>query len=140
MEEQPHASTVGAANTLEEGTLAALQEVPNSHQGMKRFPQSIVAATSFDDGGDLLLHEQGSNHTAIIEKIGCTGLCNMKTFKEETNHHSHEPLLDCTSHLRFGFEDLKGDSRHLGVRNPFSFQDDAFSTSSSQLKEELLLS
>ena len=64
----------------------------------------------------------------------------METLKEEENQHSHEPLLDCTSHLRLGFEDLKEDSRHLGVRNPFSFQDDTFSMSSSQLKEELLLS
>ena len=32
------------------------------------------------------------------------------------------------------------DSRHLEVRNPFSFLDDPFSMSSSQLKEKLLLS
>ena len=61
MEEQPHASIVGAANTFEEGTLAALQEVPNAHQGMKRFPHYIVAANSFDQCGYLLLHDQGSN-------------------------------------------------------------------------------
>ena len=35
MEEQPHASKFRAANTLEEGILAALQEVPKHHQGMK---------------------------------------------------------------------------------------------------------
>ena len=74
MEEQPHALTIGAANTLEEGTLAALQEVPKSHQGMKRFPQSIVAAISFDNCGDFLLHDQGSNHTANLEKQVCTVL------------------------------------------------------------------
>ena len=67
----------------------------------------------------------------------------MEKFKEEINHHPHEPLLDCISHLRLGFENLKGrmeDSRHLEVRNPFSFLDDPFSMSSSQLKEKLLLS
>ena len=48
MEEQPHVATVGAANTLEEGTLAALQEVPKSHQGMKIFPLSIVTANHFE--------------------------------------------------------------------------------------------
>ena len=57
IEEHPHASIVGAANTLEEGTLVALQEVPNAHQGMKIFPQSIVAANSFDSCGDLLLYD-----------------------------------------------------------------------------------
>ena len=41
MEEQPHESTVGASNTFEEGTLAALQEVPNAHQDTKIFPHSI---------------------------------------------------------------------------------------------------
>ena len=107
---------------------------------MKIFPHSIVTATSFDQCGDLLLHDQGSNPIATIEQLGCTALCNMKTFKKESNHHSNEPLLDCTSHLRLGFEDLKDDSRHLGVRNPLSFQDDTFSISSSQLKEEILLS
>ena len=30
MEEQPHASIVGEAKTFEEGTLVALQEVPNA--------------------------------------------------------------------------------------------------------------
>ena len=35
---------------------------------------------------------------------------------------------------------MKEDSRNLGVRNTFSFQYDTFSMSSSQLKEELLLS
>ena len=55
MEEQPHASTVGAANTFEDGTLVALQEVPNAHQGMKIFPHSIVASNSSDQCGDLLL-------------------------------------------------------------------------------------
>ena len=131
---------LGQPNTLEEGTLAALQEVPNAHQGMKRFPQSIVAATSFENYGDFLLNDQGSNPIATIEQLGCTALCNMKNFKEETNHHLHEPLLDFISHWRLGFEALKDDSRHLEVRNPFSFQDDNFSMSSSQLKEELLLS
>ena len=75
MEEQPHASTVGATNTFEEGTLVALQEVPNAHQ----------------------------------EQLGCIALCNMETIKKESNCHSHEPLLDCTSHWRLGFEDLKID-------------------------------
>ena len=74
---------------------------------MKIFPHSIVVENYFDRCGDLLLHEQGSNHTATIEQLGCTALCNMETFKEEINQHRHEPLLDCTSHLRLGFEDLK---------------------------------
>ena len=106
MEEQPHASTVGAANTFEDGTLV----------------------------------DQGSNLIATIEKLGFTALCNMETLKEESNHHSHEPLLDCTLHWRLGFEALKMDGKHLGVRNPFSLQDDTFSMSSSQLKEKLLCS
>ena len=42
IEEQPHVSIVGATNTLEEGTLAALQEVPNAHQGMKRFHNLLL--------------------------------------------------------------------------------------------------
>ena len=67
MEKQPHASTVGAANNFEEGTLAALQEVPNAYQDMKIFPHSVVAANSFDQCGDLLLHDQGSNLIATIE-------------------------------------------------------------------------
>ena len=117
MEEQPHASTVGATNTLEEETLAALQEVPKYHQGMKIFPCSIVAENYFDQCGNLLLHDQGSNHTSTIEQLGCTALCNREKFKEKSNHHSHEPLLDCTSHWRLGFEALKDDSRHLAVRN-----------------------
>lgn len=140
MEKQPHASTVGATNTFEEGTLVALQEVPNAHQGMKRFPHSIVAANSFDQCGDLFLHDQGSNIIATIEQLGCTTLCNMETLKKESIHHSHESFLDCTSHWRLGFEALKIDGRHVGVRNLFSLQDDTFLMSSSQLKEELLLS
>ena len=67
-------------------------------------------------------------------------LCNMEALKKESNHHSHEPLLDCTSYWRLGFEFLKIDGRHLGVRKLFSLQDDTVSMSSSQLKEELLLS
>jgi len=63
----------------------------------------------------------------------------METLKKESIHHSHEPLLDFTSQWRLGFEALKIDGRHLGVRNPFSPQDDNVSMSSSQLKEELLL-
>ena len=63
----------------------------------------------------------------------------METLKKGSNHHSHEPLLDFTSHWRLGFEALKIDGRHLGVRNPFSLQDDTFSMSSSQLKEELII-
>ena len=106
MEEQPHALTVGAANTFEDGTLV----------------------------------DQGSNIIATIEQPGCTALCNVETLEEESNHHSHEPLLDCTSHWRLGFEALKIDGRHLGVKNIFSLQDDTFSMSSSQLKEKLLLS
>ena len=74
MEDQPHASTFGEAHTLEEGTLVALQEIPKSHQGMKEFPLSIVAANSFSSCGNLLLHDQGSNHTATLEKHGCTVL------------------------------------------------------------------
>ena len=74
MEEHPHASTVGAANTFEEGTLVALQEVPNAHQGMKIFPHSIFAANSFDQCGDLLLHDQESNLIATIEQLGCAAL------------------------------------------------------------------
>ena len=109
-------------------------------QGMKGFPHSMVAANSFDQCGDLLLHDQGSNPIATIEQLGCTALCNMEKIKKESNHHSHEPLLDCTSHWRLGFEALKIYGRHLGVRNLFSLQDDTFSMSSSQLKEELLLS
>ena len=124
MEEQRHASTFVVANTLEEGTLTTLQEVPRDHQGLKRFPLYFIAAKYFDQCGDLVLRDQGSNANATIEQLGCTVLCNMETLKEEENHHSHEPLLDCTSHLRLWFEDLKDDSRHLGVRNPFSFQDD----------------
>ena len=75
MEEWPHASTVGAANTLEEGALSDLQEVPKYHQGMKIFPHSLVAANSFDQCGDLLLHDQGSNHIATIDQLGCTTFC-----------------------------------------------------------------
>ena len=67
MEEHPHASKFGAANTLEEGTLATLQEAPNAHQGMKGFPHYIVTTNSFDQCGDLLLHDQGSNPIATIE-------------------------------------------------------------------------
>ena len=107
---------------------------------MKIFPHSIVAANSFDQFGDLLLHDQESNLIATIEQLGCIALCNKETLKKESNHHSHEPLLDCTSHWRLGFEALKIDGRHLGVRNLFSLQDDTFSMSSSQLKGELLLS
>ena len=92
MEEQPHALTVGAANTFEDGTLV----------------------------------DQGSNLIATVEQPGCTALCNVETLEEESNHHSHEPLLDCTSHWRLGFEALKIDGRHIGVRNPFSLQDDTF--------------
>ena len=102
MEEQPHASTVGAANTFEDGTLV----------------------------------DQGSNLIATVEQPGCTMLCNVETLEEESNHHSHEPFLDCTSYWRLGFEYLKIDGR----RNLLSLQDDTFSMSSSQLKEELLLS
>ena len=74
MEEKLHASTVGAANTLEEGTLAALQEVPKYHQGMKIFPQPNFASISFDNCGNLLLHDQGSNPIATIEHLGCITL------------------------------------------------------------------
>ena len=74
MEEQPHESTVGAANTLEEGTLAALQEIPKSHQGMKEFLLSMVAANSFDSCGNLLLHDQGSNPITDLEQHDCTTL------------------------------------------------------------------
>ena len=116
---------------MEEGTLVTLQEVPNAHQGMKVFPHYIVTANSFDQCGDLLLHDQGSNPLTTIEQLGFTTLCNMKNFKEKINHHLHEPFLDCISHGRLGFEALKDDSRHLAVRNPFSLQDDTFSMSSS---------
>ena len=59
---------------MEEGNLVALQEVPNAHQGMKIFPQSIVAATSFENCGDFLLNDQGSNPIATIEQLGCIAL------------------------------------------------------------------
>ena len=98
-------------------------------------PHSIVAENYFDQCGDLLLHDQGSNLIATIEQLGCTAMCNMETLKEESNHHYHEPLLDCTSYSRLGFEALKIDGRHLGVKKLFSLQDDTFSMSSSQLKE-----
>ena len=74
MEEQPHASTVGAAKNLEEGILAALQEVPRDHQGMKIFPHFFVAENSFDQCGDLILHDQGSNPISTIDQLGCTVL------------------------------------------------------------------
>ena len=67
MEEQPHTSVVGAANTFEDGTLATLQEIPKSHQGMKIFPLSIIAAKPFESCGNFLLYDQGSNHTADLE-------------------------------------------------------------------------
>ena len=59
MEEQPSSSIIGRVYTLEEGTLAALQEVTKHHQGMQIFPHSIVAANYFDQCGYLLLHDQG---------------------------------------------------------------------------------
>ena len=94
MEEQRHASTIGTTNTLEEGTLVALQEVPDAPQVMKIFPHSIVAVNSFYQCGDLVLHDQESNLITTIEKLGCTVLCNMETLKKESNHHYHEPLLE----------------------------------------------
>ena len=50
MKEQPHASTVGAADTFEDGTFAALQEVPNADR-----EQLGCTALCNMDGGEISL-------------------------------------------------------------------------------------
>ena len=123
---------------MEERTIAAIQEDPKFHQGMNEVPLSISENIFC---GSSYLNDQESTYIANLEQQYCTTLCNMETFKEEINHHPHEPFLNCISYLRLGFEDLKGrmeDSRHLEVRNPFSFLDDPFSMRTPLLKEKLL--
>ena len=61
------------------------------------------------------MNDQGSNPISTIEQLGCIALCNMKTFKEEINHCLHEPLLDCISHWRLGFEALKETNALKGI-------------------------
>ena len=54
MEEQPSSLAIGGANTLEEGTLAVIQDVPKFHQGMPNFPSPIVLANTIE--GCIPLH------------------------------------------------------------------------------------
>lgn len=59
-EEHPLSLAVGGANTLEGGTLAAIQDVPKFHQGMPKFPLSVISVNLMGSCGNLPLHDQGS--------------------------------------------------------------------------------
>ena len=66
MEDQPSSSAFGGANTLEEGTLAALQDVPKFDQGMPKFPSLIISEN--------IIEGYTSLHNANLEQQKCTSL------------------------------------------------------------------
>ena len=67
LKDQPSTPAVEGANMVEEGTLAAIQDVPKAYQGMIEFPPSIIAANLFEGCGNLLLHDPESSLTANLE-------------------------------------------------------------------------
>ena len=67
MEGRPSIVVVGSANTMEEGTLGAIQDVPGTHQGMHGFSFVIFSRNIMVNLGELSPHGQGSKHIVDVE-------------------------------------------------------------------------
>ena len=111
---------------MEEGTLAAIQGVPKSHQGMIEFPLYIIAENILEDCGNMLFHDPGSSLTDNIEKESCTALS--KSSSEERRTHSSWDHTD-VSFIWEAMKEAVRRSKHLEMRNIFSSLDDTFSMS-----------
>ena len=71
IEGQPSSPVVGEVITSEEGTLVAVQDVPNFYQGMHIFPLPIISAHHMEDCGNMpsgKIHDLGSKHIANLEQ------------------------------------------------------------------------
>ena len=71
IEHHPSSSIVGEVITLEEGTLVAVQDVPNIYQGMHIFHFLLLLSHHMEDYGNMLswkMHDLGSKHIADVEQ------------------------------------------------------------------------
>ena len=100
LREQPSTPVVGSTNILKIGPLAAIEDFPNTHKGMHKFPCLNISENFMEGFGDLFAYFPGSNIVAEVEQQYCTTLCKIEWFKKQMNHHSVGPLLSCTQSLK----------------------------------------
>ena len=63
------------------------------------FPFPIILAHHMEDCGNMLLHDQGSKHSAKLEQHTFAALGSLDFFNEDMYFHPRVPLLSCTQLL-----------------------------------------